>query len=100
MVPLAFVGGGDAFPTVMNLEIGKMFGVPYIPITRYLLPVPRRTTFQLLFGRPIRFEGDGSEDDDTIAGMVESVRDRIKHLIEQGRALREGHIQPSELELG
>lgn len=100
IVPLAFVGGGDAFPTVMNLQIGKMFGVPYIPITRYLLPVPRRTTFQLLYGSPIRLEGDGSEDDATIAGMVESVRDRIKLLIEQGRALREGHIQPHELELG
>ena len=84
----------------MNLKIGKAFGVPYIPITRYLLPVPRRTTFQLVVGSPIRFEGNGGEDDATIAAMVESVRDRIKWLIEQGRALREGHIQPSELELG
>lgn len=100
IVPLAFVGGGDAFPTVMNLKIGKMFGVPYIPITRYLLPVPRRTTFQLLVGSPIRFEGSGGEDDDTIAGMVEAVRERIKSLIEQGRALREGQLQPDELDLG
>ena len=100
IVPLAFVGGGDAFPTVMNLKIGKMFGVPYIPVTRYLVPVPRRTTFQLLYGSPMRFEGNGGEDDATIAGMVESVRDRIRLLIEQGRALREGHIKPSELELG
>lgn len=100
IVPLAFLGGGDAMPTVANLKsIGKLLGVPYIPVTKYLLPIPRPTTFQLLYGKPIQFEGTGNEDDATIAGLVETVRNQILLLIEQGERLRSGEIEPEELEL-
>ena len=100
IVPLAFLGGGEAFPTVMNLyRLGKLIGVPYIPITKYLLPLPLPATFHLLYSEPMAFEGDGTEGDDVIAGYVEQVRARIGWLIEQGRALREGRMQPEELEL-
>jgi len=100
IVPLAVVGAGDAFPTVANLyKLGKLVGAPYIPIPRYLLPIPRPTTFQILYSAPMTFDGDGTESDDIIAGYVEQVRLRIKWLIEQGRELREGKLDPNDLEL-
>ncbi|HJK92953.1 MAG TPA: lysophospholipid acyltransferase family protein [Polyangiaceae bacterium LLY-WYZ-15_(1-7)] len=101
IVPTAFLGGGDALPTIANLRgLGKLLGMPYVPVPRYLLPVPRPTTFQLLFGAPMRLEGTGDEDDATIAGQVHRVRERIAWLIEQGRALRDGYLPADELELG
>ena len=100
IVPVAFVGGGDAFPTVMNLtSLGKVIGVPYIPVTKYLVPVPTPTTLQLLYSEPMYFEGDGNETDATIREYVEQVRDRLRWLIQQGRDLREGRLRPEELEL-
>ena len=101
IVPMAFIGGGEALPTVANLyRLGRFLGVPYIPVTRYVVPLPRPTVFQLLYGKPMRFEGTGDEGDDVIAGNVERVRTRIAWLIEQGRKLREGHLAAKELELG
>ena len=93
IVPFGFVGGGDAMPTIANLTgLGRVLGVPYIPLTKYLLPVPKPTTFQLVYSTPMRFEGDGSEPDEIVLGYVEQVRARIAWLIEQGRSLRDGHI--------
>ena len=100
IVPTAFVGGGEAIPTVMNLyKVGKLLGVPYVPVTSYLVPLPRPARLQLIYSAPMRFEGDGSEADEVILGYVEQVRARIAWLIEQARALREGTLREEELEL-
>ena len=100
IIPVAFVGGGDAIPTVMNLyKLGQLLGVPYIPITPYLVPFPKPVKLQLLYSEPLVFEGDGSEADDVIHSYVEQVRARIAWLIEQARALRAGTLRPEELEL-
>jgi len=100
IVPMAFLGGGDAIPTVANLyRLGKLLGVPYVPVTSYLLPLPRPTTFQLLFSQPMAFEGDGGESDETVLVYIEQVRSRIRWLIEQGRDLRDGRMSADELEL-
>ncbi len=100
IVPCAFLGGGDAMPTIANFRgLGKLLGVPYIPITRYLIPLPRPTTFQILYGAPIQLEGSGNEDDETIARHVATVRDRIADLLAQGERLRAGEITEDELEL-
>ena len=100
IVPVAFVGGGDAIPTVMNLyKLGQLLGVPYIPVTPYLVPFPKPVKLQLLYSEPLVFEGDGSEADDVIHSYVEQVRARIAWLIEQARALRAGTLRPEELEL-
>lgn len=100
ILPFAFVGGGEAVPTVTNLvQLGKLIGVPYIPVTPWLLPVPRPVDLQLLYGSPMFFEGTGREEDHVIRGYVDQVKDKIQGLISQGRALREGRLQESELEL-
>lgn len=98
IVPLAFIGGGDVMPTVMNLyAIGKMFGAPYIPVTPYLLPVPLPRACEIFYGEPMMFEGDGNEDDEKIEGLVRQVKDRVASLIDEGRAHRDG---PKSLERG
>ncbi len=101
IIPMAFVGGGEAIPTVMNLHgVGKLLGLPYLPVTPYLAPIPLPVSFQLLYGKPIRLQGSPSESDEVIAGHVETVKARIAMLIAQGRALREGKLKPEELDLG
>jgi 1-acyl-sn-glycerol-3-phosphate acyltransferase len=100
IVPFAFVGGGEAVPTVANLyRLGRLFGMPYIPITPYLLPLPLPVQVELLYGAPIRLAGSPSDTDDVIAEHVRTVKSRIANLIAQGRALRQGRITAQELDL-
>lgn len=100
IIPFGFVGGGEALPTIANLKrVGRLFGVPYIPVTKWLVLVPKPTRFQLLYGKPMHFEGTGHEHDETVSAMVAQVKDRIRDLIGQGRALREHKISEEELVL-
>jgi 1-acyl-sn-glycerol-3-phosphate acyltransferase len=100
IIPFGFVGGGEALPTVANLRrLGKMLGVPYIPVTKWGLLIPKPTRFQLLYGKPMFFEGTGHERDEVVNEMVEQVKGRIRDLIRQGRALRERTISEEELVL-
>jgi 1-acyl-sn-glycerol-3-phosphate acyltransferase len=88
IVPFAFVGGGEAFPTVMNLyRLGKIFGVPYIPVTAYLLPIPRRVPVAIVYGEPMTFTGKATDEDAVIEEKVDQVKARIEGLIEEGRQL-------------
>jgi len=85
IVPTAFIGGGEAIPTIANLyRIGKLVGAPYVPVTPWLAPLPRPTNCQIYYGEPMVFEGDGSEEDDVITSYVEQVKSRIGQLIEFG----------------
>jgi 1-acyl-sn-glycerol-3-phosphate acyltransferase len=87
IVPFAFIGGGDAVPTITNLyRIGKLLGVPYVPLTPWIVPLPRPVKLSIHYGEPFLFDGSGSEDDDVVRGYVEQVKSRIAGLIEQGRA--------------
>jgi 1-acyl-sn-glycerol-3-phosphate acyltransferase len=85
IVPFAFIGGGDAIPTVMNLyKIAKLFGAPYIPVTPWLLPVPRRVPLRILYGEPMLLQGSATDEDSVIEEQVESVKQRIAALIAEG----------------
>lgn len=100
LVPFAFVGGGEAIPTVANLYgLGKLFGVPYVPVTPYGAAFPLPVRLQILYGEPIHLEGSDHDSDEEIGRHVERVKARIAHLIRQGRMLREGRIDKSELDL-
>ncbi|HLU64815.1 MAG TPA: 1-acyl-sn-glycerol-3-phosphate acyltransferase [Kofleriaceae bacterium] len=91
IIPFAFIGGGEAIPTVVNLvKLGRMLGVPYIPVTPWLLPVPRPTSLQIYFDAPILLEGTGNEEDEVIFGHVERVKQKIAELIEAGARIRRG----------
>jgi len=86
IVPVAFIGGGSAIPTIANLTtLGKLVGAPYLPVTPYLLPLPRPVRCRIHFGESLFFEGTGDEDDVIITGHVAQVKDRIASLIAEGR---------------
>lgn len=90
IIPFAFLGGGSAIPTVFNAyTLGKLLGVPYIPLTPYLLPVPLPVQLEIHYGEPLVFQGTGDEDDHVIEGYVAKVKERIAGLIELGRAGRQ-----------
>jgi 1-acyl-sn-glycerol-3-phosphate acyltransferase len=85
IVPFAFIGGGEAIPTVANLyRLGKLLGAPYIPVTPWLLPVPRRVPLSIYYGEPMRFTGSASEEDAVIERQVDEVKERIAALMATG----------------
>jgi 1-acyl-sn-glycerol-3-phosphate acyltransferase len=89
IVPFAYLGGGEAVPTVANLPfLGKLLGVPYIPLTPYVLPLPLPVHSELRFGPPLHFQGTGDESQQLIAQEVDVVKDAIAGLIEVGRRSR------------
>jgi 1-acyl-sn-glycerol-3-phosphate acyltransferase len=95
IVPVAFLGGGDAIPTVMNLyRIAKFFGAPYIPVTPWLLPIPRRARLRIVYGEPMMLPGAASDDDSVIEGHVESVKQRIAALISAHQGIYEQKALP------
>jgi 1-acyl-sn-glycerol-3-phosphate acyltransferase len=86
IVPFAYLGGGEAVPTIVNLPfLGKLFGVPYIPVTPYVLPLPLPVRSQLLFGPPLHFEGTGDESQQHIQNEVDVVKSAIAGLIAEGQ---------------
>ena len=87
IVPFAFLGGGDAIPTVSNLyKLGKLIGVPYLPVTPWLLPLPRPARLSVVYGDSMRFEGSGDEEDATIESHVDRVKARIAELMQRSAA--------------
>jgi 1-acyl-sn-glycerol-3-phosphate acyltransferase len=91
IVPFAFVGGGEAIPTVANLyKLGQLFGMPYIPVTPWLLPVPLPVPLDVYYGEPMLFEASSeTEEDSVIEGYVDEVKARVAELIAIGTAERD-----------
>lgn len=89
IVPFAFLGGGEAIPTVANAyRLGRLLGLPYIPITPWIAPLPLPVRLHLRLGKPLVFEGTGSEDDEVVAGYVDQVKHTIAGLIREGLETR------------
>lgn len=89
IIPFGFLGGGSAVPTVTNAYgLGRVLGVPYVPVTYYGLAVPLPVHLEVEYGEPMRFEGTGHEDDETIMGHVEQVKAAIAELVASGRERR------------
>ncbi|CAN5924275.1 hypothetical protein BH11MYX4_BH11MYX4_34130 [soil metagenome] len=91
IVPFAFLGGGEAVPTISNaVSLGKLFGVPYIPVTPWLFAVPIPAKLEVYYSAPMVFEGTGSEEDEVVLQYVDQVKARIAGLIDVGRRRRRG----------
>ncbi|MCA9589279.1 MAG: acyltransferase family protein [Myxococcales bacterium] len=91
IVPFAFLGGGEAVPTIANAyTLGKMLGVPYVPITPWGVALPLPAKLEVHYTAPMLFEGTGSEEDDVVFGYVERVKSRIAETMELGRRRRKG----------
>lgn len=96
IVPVGVVGAEEQAPSLVNLEaIAKLMRMPSFPVTPTfpllgpagLLPLPSR--YQLLFGAPMRFEGEGDEEDRVVRGYVDEVKSAIEGLLAKGLARRE-----------
>jgi 1-acyl-sn-glycerol-3-phosphate acyltransferase len=91
IVPLGFVGGGEAVPTVYNSKtLGRLLGVPYVPITPYGLALPLPARLVVHYGAPLVFEGTGDEEDAVIRGHVDTVKARIAELIAAAKQTQRG----------
>jgi 1-acyl-sn-glycerol-3-phosphate acyltransferase len=97
IIPFAFLGGGEAVPTITNaVALGKLVGLPYIPVTPWLVTIPLPAKLEVYYSEPLLFEGTGSEDDEVVVANVEKVKERIADLLEVGRRRRtgEGSLAP------
>ncbi len=97
IVPVGIVGSEEQQPAFANLSgIARILGAPALPITPTfpwlgplgLLPLPVK--YHILFGNPMRFEGDGAEEDHRIEARVEEVRSAIEALLDRGLRNRRG----------
>ena len=89
IVPFAFVGGEEAFPTMYKIEwLSKALGAPLVPVAPQIVLFPLPVSCQIYFGEPMLFEGDGSESDDEIEERVDRVKASIAGLIERGLEAR------------
>ena len=43
-------------------RLAKLLGIPYLPITPTILPLPLPAKCSIYFGEPLLFEGSGDED--------------------------------------
>jgi 1-acyl-sn-glycerol-3-phosphate acyltransferase len=86
IIPAAVLGGANAVPTIANLyKLGRLCGVPYIPVTPYLFATPLPASLEVRFGEPVHLSGNGDEDDAYVLAKVELIKDRISGLIAAGR---------------
>lgn len=93
ILPFAFVGGEEAMPTYWHLKrMAKLTGAPYWPAPPYLLPIPMPLSCDIIYGEPMLFEGDGTEDDGVIKNYVGQVKAKVVSLMERGLAERGGVI--------
>jgi 1-acyl-sn-glycerol-3-phosphate acyltransferase len=99
IVPVAVLGGGEAFPTIANAyKLGRLFGVPYVPIVAYGVPFPLPTRIEIEYGAPMRFEGTGAEDDNVVQAYVEQVKSAVARMLDEGARRRRG--EPAVLPAG
>jgi len=96
IIPVAVLGGGEAFPTVANAyKLGRLLGVPYVPVVAYGLPIPLPAKIEIQFGAPLVFDGNGNEDDEVVFGYVHRVKETIGQMLSTGAKRRRG--EPAQL---
>lgn len=85
IVPVGVVGCEESCISLSRMKpLARMMGVPYVPLTPTIVPVPLPTKVSLHFGEPLRFDGTGNEEDATIADMVRHVETQVQKLMNRG----------------
>jgi 1-acyl-sn-glycerol-3-phosphate acyltransferase len=95
IVPVGIVGSEEQSPGLTDARwLGRLIGAPAFPITVGFplfgllgyLPLPVK--YRIRFGEPILFSGDAQEEDAAIQEKVDTVKDQIALLLEEGLAER------------
>ncbi len=85
LIPMAFLGGGEAIPTMYNSRwLGKVVGSPYVPLTPYLVSLPLPVQCKIIVSKPMHLDGNGNESDEVIGEWVALIKERIAGLINSG----------------
>lgn len=96
IVPVGVIGTEEQQIGIANLtKLGQRFGMPSLPITLGfpwlgpfgLLPLPVKV--HLYFGKPLYFEGR-ADDEPGVHAKVDTVREALAALLQQGLAARQG----------
>jgi 1-acyl-sn-glycerol-3-phosphate acyltransferase len=96
---VAIIGTEETYPSVFNFELlAKAVGAPYFPVTPFfpllgplgLLPLPSKITVR--FGKPIYFEGEAGESEESIRAKVQAVKEALQEEIHTGLKLRGENI--------
>lgn len=96
IVPVAVVGGEEQMPAVLNLEeLGKLMGMPALPITLSMLlgplgALPLPVKYRITFGEPMRFTGSPDDEDRVIRQQVDEVQHAIEAMLERSLEARRG----------
>jgi len=91
IVPIGVVGAEEQAPALVDLKpLAKMLGMPALPITPYLLPLPLPVHYHVYFGEPLRFTGSPDADDAELERQAGEVQAAVQGLVNQGLAERPG----------
>jgi 1-acyl-sn-glycerol-3-phosphate acyltransferase len=91
VVPVAVVGSEEQAPAIFNLKtVGKLLGMPGLPVTPYGLPFPLPTKYRIYFGEPLVFTGRADDEDAELEKKVKVVKTAIASMLEKGLAERTG----------
>lgn len=86
VVPAAIIGSEEAWPLWFKLEGLHLFGAPYVPVPRTLLPRP--VPFCIHYGEPLALhqglEPEAADDPEIVGEAAGQVRDAVAELIERG----------------
>lgn len=90
IVPVAVIGAEEQAPAIANLApMAKKLGMPALPLVfPQLLPLPLPVKYRIYIGKPLYFNGDGTEDEQEIRAMVQQVKSSVKDLINLGLSKR------------
>lgn len=85
IVPVGVVGCEETMPSLANLSpLARLLGLPYVPVA---LPLPLPARVYLNFGEPLHFDAAACSEEEVTA-RVETVKERIRALIDRGLAER------------
>jgi 1-acyl-sn-glycerol-3-phosphate acyltransferase len=91
IIPFGFIGGEEACPSLIDVKpLARLMGMPYVPITPTILPLPLPAKCSVYFGEPMFFSGSGNEEDAEIETNVERVHGVIAELVARGLSERKG----------
>ena len=91
IIPIGVVGAEEQAPALVDLKpLAKMLGMPALPITPYLLPLPLPVHYHIYFGEPLRFTGSPDADDAELERQAGEVQAAVQGLVNQGLDERPG----------
>jgi 1-acyl-sn-glycerol-3-phosphate acyltransferase len=93
VIPVAFIGPEEQMPQIARLDkLGKMLGLPYLPIPASPFPLPVR--YHIHYGEPIDLSADYSpeqaDDPELVREAAGRVKEAVQALINKGLEMREG----------